>query len=360
MRNYLVHGNGFLQRLTVPRAKLLGLLVTALAIFALVATYAVNATANAPSAAEMQIRGWVEALENDRLTSERHAAQHNLELSGEAAVPQLVAALRSNNAVLRRNAADVLGYIASPRATEALIKTLRADPVPAVRRNAAWALGEIQDARALNELQEASVADRSPLVRATAADSLARLRTALALAADVNAQLVGAVAVAPSQSNLVYLAVKRDLLVSQDGGKSWQTLSGVLPSQISALVVHPTRPNELYAGLDGLGIYKSSDGGKTWRASNNGIEPVPGARTTISAIVIDLENPNVLFIARGVWLGTTRVEFHSLGLMMSRDAGVTWSALTTGSSEQITKLAFREGQLYGLAGDRLLTLVTSR
>jgi hypothetical protein len=303
----------------------------------------------------------VNDLKDDPLTARRQQAQQNLERLGVAAVPQLTAALRSDNPAQRRNAADLLGYIALPQAAPALQESLRNDPVPTVRRNAAWALGEIKDARAINALQQAATADKSGSVRGAAADSLARIRTVMAKTAGVNEQFIGALVAAPSQNELVYLAAKRDLVTSRDGGKTWTTLSTVLPSQVSALAVNPTDPEELYAGIESMGMFKSTDGGKTWNAINLGMTLTPGAREVVSAIAIDPADPNVLYIAQGVWLGTSHVTFYPTGLMSSRDGGATWQALSASSSaEAIAKLVFRDGQLFGLAGDHVLTLVTPR
>ncbi len=339
-------------------------IVTALAIvalIALVAIAAVNATATPRSLAEERAAGWVNELKNDKLTAQRQEAQHNLELAGETAVPQLLVALHSDNASQRRNAADLLGYIASPQATDALKNSLRLDPVHAVRRNAAWALGEIKAASAINDLQQAAITDRSASVRGSAADSLARIRSVLAKNASVNEQFVGAYASASSEANLVYVAAKRDLLISKDGGKTFVTLTDALPSQVSALAVNPNTVQEIYAGVEGMGIYKSVDGGGTWNALNTGITLTAGARESISAIAIDPNDANVLYVSRGVWIGTGKVEFYPVGLMSSRDSGKTWQTLSAGSSaDAIAKLAFRDGQLYGLAGDRVLTLVTPR
>ncbi|TAH52393.1 MAG: hypothetical protein EYC68_06350 [Chloroflexota bacterium] len=346
-----------LPKLNRSRALITG--VAILALIVVIALAAVNAAATPRSMAEIRIAGWVGALKNDKLTAERQEAQRNLELAGETAVPQLLVALRSNNVAQRRNAADMLGYIASPLTTDALRNTLRTDPVPAVRRNAAYALGEIHAASAINDLQQAAISDRSQIVRGTAADSLARIRTILAQSAHVNEQFVGAFASASSQSNLVYLAAKRDLKISQDGGKTWQTLANALPSQVSALAVNPNDAQELYAGIEALGMFKSTDGGTTWNAINTGISMTPGARETISAIAIDPNDTNILYVARGVWVGTGQVEFYPVGLFWSRDGGNSWNALSAGTSTQeISKLAFRDGKLFGLAGDRVLTLVT--
>jgi hypothetical protein len=338
--------------------------ITALAIVALIAVVTLatlNATATPRSVADMNISNWVSALQNDKLTAQRQEAQRNLELVGDAAVPQLMVALRSDNASQRKNAADILGYIASPQSTTALLNTLRTDTVPAVRRNAAWALGEIKGASAINDLQQASITDRSQIVRDTAADSLARIRTTLASAASVNEQLIGAYASAPSQPELIYLATKRDLMISRDGGKTFTTLTDALPSHVSALAVNPKDAQQLYAGVEAMGVYASNDSGATWNAVNTGISITPGVRETISAIAIDPANSNVIYVSRGVWMGTSTVDFYPTGLLSSRDSGATWQELVAGSSDEaIAKLAFRDGQLYGLAGDRVLTLVTPR
>lgn len=340
------------------------LVVTGLAVVALVgvvAFAALNVTATPRSNAERQMAGWVSDLKSDALTTQRQQAQRNLESAGEAAVPQLVLALRSDSAAQRRNAADMLGYIASSQATAALQNALRSDPVPAVRRNAAWAMGEIKDAQAVNDLQQAAITDRSEMVRGAASDSLARIRTVLASAVKANEQWISAFAVAPSQPTRVYVAAKRDVSVSNDGGKNWNTLSNVLPSQVSALAVNPKNAQELYVGVEAMGIYKSADGGATWNAMNTGIVLTPGAREAISAIAIDPDDTNVIYVARGVWLGTGEVTFYPVGLLSSHDGGETWQELSASSgSEAIAKLAFRDGQLYGLAGSRVLTLMTPR
>ena len=127
-------------------------------------------------------------LKSDKLTFVRQEAQRNLELAGEAAVPQLLTAL-DREAAQRTNAADLLWlHCLAAVDKRVLLNALRTDAVPAVRRNAAWALGEIKASSAINVLQQASITDRSEL-RGAAADSLARIRTTLALATGLNEQL---------------------------------------------------------------------------------------------------------------------------------------------------------------------------
>ena len=83
-------------------------------------------------------------LADRALSSRRHAAMAALEAMGEPAVGPLVALLESEDATVRRNAAEMLGWIGSPSATPAL-QALLDDESATVRSQAAWALGEIAD-----------------------------------------------------------------------------------------------------------------------------------------------------------------------------------------------------------------------
>ena len=88
------------------------------------------------------IRTLVGALADSQLTSRRHVAMQKLEYLGERAVPALIVALSAENPVLRANAAEMLGWIASSTAWPALIQAM-ADEDLSVRVAAAWALSYI-------------------------------------------------------------------------------------------------------------------------------------------------------------------------------------------------------------------------
>src|SRR5579863_7356268 len=96
-------------------------------------------------------------------------------------------------------------------------------------------------------------------------------------------QSIGAIAVAPSDPNIIYVASgeglhRPDLSVgdgiyrSMDAGKTWTRLGLRDGQQIPALVVDPRNPNRLFAAVlghpygpnDERGIFRSTDGGKTW------------------------------------------------------------------------------------------------
>jgi len=316
---------------------------------------ALTASANPPAAADMRIQSLVSELQEDRLTASRHAAQQDLEELGEDAVPALMVALRSDNAVLRRNAADMLSFIASPRSISSLQYSLGNDPVPSVRRNAAFALGEIDSFAAVGDLQKASLFDGSNLVRQTAQDSIARIRTRLALTTGIPETELNAFTVSPQSPSNIYVATRRDIVLTQDGGKTWRTFPNALPSVSNTLTISPTNPQVLYAGIDSSGMYKSVDGGRTWNAMNNGLNVAPGARFVVTAITVDPTEPQRVIIATGMMVGTSNVEFYSTGIMISNNGGEDWVKLRESPSrDALTQLALRGNQLYALAGDRVV------
>ena len=83
---------------------------------------------------------------------------------------------------------------------------------------------------------------------------------------------------------------------------------------VSALSIDPTNPRVVFAGTD-TGVYKSTDGGETWRAVNRGLELREG--NWVSALSIDPTNPRVVFAGA------------STGVYKSTDGGETWGRIST-------------------------------
>jgi HEAT repeat protein len=104
-----------------------------------------------------------------------HAAMAALEGMGEPAVAPLVAMLDSQDAHDRRTAAQLLGWIGSPLATEALADALKTDGDAAVRAQSAWALGEIGDPAARRILERAQLRDPAAEVQTLAGRALSRM-----------------------------------------------------------------------------------------------------------------------------------------------------------------------------------------
>lgn len=72
-------------------------------------------------------------------------------------------------------------------------------------------------------------------------------------------------------SKTLFAGTEKGFLRSTDGGQSWQRIGGGLPRYIvSALAVHPANPDVMWAGASSAGIWKTTDGGKTWTDANRG------------------------------------------------------------------------------------------
>lgn len=108
------------------------------------------------------------------------------------------------------------------------------------------------------------------------------------------------------------------------GGGSWRQLSP-LPSDtcgdyITALAMDPSDPEVLYAGTDSA-LYKSTDGGDSWRAvpRPEGVEP------GVFRILIDQASPSTLYVVGAL---SSSGLVHSTGTVTkSTDGGATWEVL---------------------------------
>jgi inosine-uridine nucleoside N-ribohydrolase/photosystem II stability/assembly factor-like uncharacterized protein len=144
------------------------------------------------------------------------------------------------------------------------------------------------------------------------------------------------------------------LLASRDGGRTWAT-AGVLPGPIGALVADPSRPTTLY-GIRGYppwplgGIFKSVDGGRSWRQIYSAARKAP-----VRALAVDPLDPNVLYAGLG---SPSNSPWKDLGspLLKSEDGGHTWRRLQSFGPGQILDLAvdFRRGGTLYAVGYRSL------
>ena len=81
---------------------------------------------------------------------------------------------------------------------------------------------------------------------------------------------------------------------STDNGTTWTPIHDGLPSQVTAVVVHPTEPSTLYAGTSWDGVFRSTDAGASWSRVNHGITNPqvrrlaiePAGATTVHAALI--------------------------------------------------------------------------
>jgi len=138
---------------------------------------------------------------------------------------------------------------------------------------------------------------------------------------------VGATGV-PGQPNVFYIGVNNGgVWKTTDYGHTWRPIFDDQPTgSIGDLAVAPSDPNIIYVGSgEGLqrpdlstgdGIYKSTDGGKTWR--NMGLRDAQ----QIGAVIVDPKDPNRVFVAA---LGHPYGPNEERGVYRTIDGGATWA-----------------------------------
>ncbi|MEX2283828.1 MAG: glycosyl hydrolase [Gemmatimonadota bacterium] len=161
----------------------------------------------------------------------------------------------------------------------------------------------------------------------------------------IRSSSVGAIAVAPSNPDVVYVGMGETQLRanvmqgdgvyrSTDAGKTW-THAGLANTQaIGRVRVHPRDPNLVYVAALGhpygpneeRGVFRSADGGRSWRKIL-----FRDARTGAADLVIDPNDPRVLYatlwqVYRKPWILWSGGA--GSGLFKSIDGGETWTELT--------------------------------
>ena len=182
---------------------------------------------------------------------------------------------------------------------------------------------------------------------------------------------IGALALAPSEPEVVYagtgesfirsnVSIGNGVWRSTDGGENWTHLGLEKTGRISRIVVHPTNPEVAFVAALGhgytpqkdRGIYKTTDGGKTWRQVLH-----VDANTGASDLVMDPHNPRILFA--GMWSleirpWTRKSGGPGGGVYRSLDGGETWDKLEKGlpvgdvGKIALAMTAAKKGRLYAL------------
>ena len=167
-------------------------------------------------------------------------------------------------------------------------------------------------------------------------------------------QSIGAVAVDPSNPKNVWVgtgeawtrnsvSVGNGVYRSSDAGETWQHVGLPNSERVAEILVHPKNGNVVYVCVPGKlwsdsserGLYKTSDGGKSWTQILKG----SNLSTGCSNLSLDAKNPDTVYASlwdfrRKGWTfrsGGEGPEAKSgSGLYKSTDAGRTWSELGTG------------------------------
>lgn len=158
---------------------------------------------------------------------------------------------------------------------------------------------------------------------------------------------IGCVTLDPSNASVVWVGSGENnnqravsygdgVYKSEDGGKSWKNMGIKNSEHIAEIIVHPSNPNIIYVGAYGpvwneggdRGVFKSIDGGTTW----TNVKSV-SAFTGCNDLVMDPRNPEILYAA---FHQRMRKVFTYIGggpesaLYKSTDGGATWKKLEGG------------------------------
>jgi photosystem II stability/assembly factor-like uncharacterized protein len=170
-------------------------------------------------------------------------------------------------------------------------------------------------------------------------------------------QSIGAIAVDPTNPKTVWVgtgeswtrnsvSIGDGIYKSTDGGENWTNLGLKESERISKILIDPSAPNTVYVCVPGKlwsdsddrGVYKTTDGGKTWTKILKGTN----ASTGCSMMSMDSSNPKTIYAGmwdfrRKGWTfrsgGNGETAPSGSGFFKSTDGGATWTDLNATSAK---------------------------
>ncbi len=161
---------------------------------------------------------------------------------------------------------------------------------------------------------------------------------------------IGAIAVAPSDPNIVWVGTGEannsrssywgdGVYKSTDSGKTWKNMGLKESHHIGRIVIHPRNPEIIYVAALGhlyseneeRGLYKTTNGGKTWKKVLDVISD--GKHIGVADVAVNPRNPDILYAAtydkeRKPW--TFNLGGPGSGIHKTTDGGKTWTKLGGG------------------------------
>lgn len=167
---------------------------------------------------------------------------------------------------------------------------------------------------------------------------------------------VGDIAVSESNPSIIYVGMGEHAIrgvmttygdgvyKSTDAGKTWKNIGLEKTRHISDVIIHPSNPDIVYVAAQGpahgasddRGIYKSTDGGQTWKKTL-----FVDSNTGASSLSMDHKNPLILYAAtwehrRLPW--QVRSGGKGCSIYKSTDAGETWQKINEGLPKEMGKI----------------------
>ena len=162
---------------------------------------------------------------------------------------------------------------------------------------------------------------------------------------------IGAIAIDPLRPDIIWAGTGEGnprnsvtggygIYRSTDGGRSWKCMGLELTRYIHRIIVDPVNPDIIYAGAIGnpwaphteRGLYRSADGGGTWRRIL-----FTNETSGVADMVMDPSNPGKIFVAmwdHQRWPWFFRSSSGGSGLWLTRDGGETFTEITEGLPEE--------------------------
>lgn len=192
---------------------------------------------------------------------------------------------------------------------------------------------------------------------------------------DKQAQSIGAICINQKTPDVVWVgtgesnmrnsvSIGNGIYKTTDGGENWISMGLENSEHISKILIHPKDPNTLYVSVPGhlwndspdRGLYKTTDGGKSWQKILYVDE-----KTGCADVVIDPSNPDILIAS--MW-EFRRKPFAFVsggkgsGLFKSSDGGKTWKKITEGLPDgEIGRIALAQSPT---APDNLVAIVEAK
>ena len=158
----------------------------------------------------------------------------------------------------------------------------------------------------------------------------------------------GDVTIDPSNSDIIWVGTGENnggrhisfgdgVYKSTDGGDTWENMGLKKSERISDIIIHPNNSNIVWVSAQGplwtsggeRGLYKTTDGGKTWKQ----VLKTEDEWTGVTSLLIDPRNPNKLYAA--TWSRQRTIAAYvgtgaGAGIHTSDDGGETWTKLKSG------------------------------
>jgi photosystem II stability/assembly factor-like uncharacterized protein len=131
---------------------------------------------------------------------------------------------------------------------------------------------------------------------------------------------VHAITVHPENPEVVYVGTTKGSYRSTNRGTRWEKLNLPGDADIWSVCIHPKNPRIVYAGASPPGVYRSDDGGDTWRKTADPGLPdrvIMGFACRVMRLDVDPNSPDDIY-----------ATLEANGTMRSRNGGETWEDCT--------------------------------